>query len=266
MKNKESKSVAHSKKKTKSVDELHEEIAKKATKDLEDNGFDSCDNFSDSDPSNKGSDRKLVILLGILVLIFAAFFLGRFVLNDKQIIKSPDQLHSENIAGDLDSEEGYVYNGYSFVNFGGVWYTQAQLENAIYDLAFNNDPESIKHIPVEGILNEDYFAEKKLWITFDSNATASLKYIAVANGGFSTSLAKAFGYWLESGCTSHEDPGCRNKEITTCDDLNKSVVYFKEGEPTKIIYDSNCIIIQGVGEDIVKAKDRLLMRWYKIMP
>ncbi|MBT7903568.1 hypothetical protein HN587_06920 [Candidatus Woesearchaeota archaeon] len=212
---------------------------------------------------SKKETRKLMVVLSILVLCFVAFVVIRIASVEDPVIKTIDDLHAENLRGELDLELGYMYEGYSFVNFEGMWYTQAKLGNTIYDLVFNHGPKELEHITVEGELDSTFFDDHKFAITFDSNAT-NLKHIAVANGGFSISLTKAFGYSLEAGCTTHDDLGCQSKPAINCGDENRSVIYFKDATPTKIIYSGKCITLQGQNDEIVKAKDKLLMRWYKL--
>jgi hypothetical protein len=114
------------------------------------------------------------------------------------------------------------------------------------------------------MLSSKFDRGNDIYITFDPYA-ASTKYITVANAGLSLSLAKGFQYNLTAGCTDPESPTCQGTQVITCEDKEKAVIYFKEAEDTKIVLEDNCVTIQGYGPEIVRAKDRLLMRWYGIM-
>lgn len=211
--------------------------------------------------------RNLLIIIGVIILIFFAFLSVRFFQGDGATVVtglSVEELHAENMKGKLSADEGIVYNGFSFVKFAGLWYTEVQKGGTVYQIAFNHHPLDVKNISVNGELDPEYFDEGKLYITFDPTGN-DLRYVAVANYGFSRSLARAFAYHLEAGCSKNETRDCRSELIVTCDDEDRSVVFFNEADETAVLYDDNCVTIQGRGEEIVRAKDRLLMRWYKIM-
>ncbi|MBI5398510.1 hypothetical protein HZB03_03530 [Candidatus Woesearchaeota archaeon] len=211
------------------------------------------------------STRNFLIAIGLLLLLLIAVFASRFFFGEQNVtghVVTIDDLHQQNVAGGLKSEEGYMYNGFSFVKFNDVWNTQLAKGNTVYDLTFNNDPKSVENVSVTGKLDPGYFKDKTVFITFDPLGN-DLKHVAVANYGFSRSLAVAFDYNLSAGCTREDN--CAGYPVYTCDDKDKSVVYFKEADETSIVYDDNCVIVQGKGNELVRAKDRLLMRWYGIM-
>jgi hypothetical protein len=206
--------------------------------------------------------KKLLIGIAIVAGVFIIAFI--IMKSLKPPVKMTiDELHVANMNGELDPAQAYMYNGFSFVNLGGVWYSQVQKGNSLYDITFNNGPKDVEDIPVEGNLSERFDTET-LYITFDP-AAAGVKFIAQANAGLSMSLAKGFGYNLTAGCTRNESSLCRSTAVITCEDEDKAVIYFKEAEETKIILEDNCVTIQGYGPEIVRAKDRLLMRWYGMM-
>ncbi|MBI4738450.1 hypothetical protein HY772_02625 [Candidatus Woesearchaeota archaeon] len=222
------------------------------------------------DPKNEQerdtkTTRNFVIAIGLLLLLLAAVFASRFFFGEQNVtghVVTIDDLHQQNVVEKLNPKEGYMYNGFSFVKFNDVWNTQLAKGNTIYDLTFNNDPKSTENVSITGKLDPDYFKDKNVFITFDPLGK-DLKHVAVANYGFSRSLAVAFDYNLSAGCTREDN--CAGYPIYTCDDEDKSVVYFKEANETAIVYDDNCVIVQGKGSELVRAKDRLLMRWYGIM-
>jgi hypothetical protein len=175
-----------------------------------------------------------------------------------------DEMHQANMDGKLDPAEGYIYNGYSFINFGGVWYSQVKKNNTIYDVTFNFDPKNVENITVDGKLTSDFVKNKHIYVTFDPEGHY-LQYVGVANYGLSRSLAWAFSYNMTAACTKNITKACETAGVVTCDDVDKAVVYFKEAEETKVILGDNCVTVQGAGPEIVRAKDRLLLRWYGMM-
>ena len=206
--------------------------------------------------------KKLLIVVSVLVGIFlVVIIVSKFLKPAPQM--TIDEIHAANLNGELDPAQAYMYNGYSFLNLGGVWYSQVQKGNSLYDVTFNNGPKDVEDITVEGQLSES-FDQQNIYITFDPGAVGT-KFITQANAGLSLSLAKGFGYNLTAGCTSNESTLCTSTAVITCDDTEKAVIYFKEAAETKVILEDNCVTVQGYGPEIVRAKDRLLMRWYGIM-
>lgn len=213
---------------------------------------------------DKGTS-KLIFLIGIVLVSFLVLlFVALYLRNKPPEIPTIDDLHDQNLKGKLDASQGYIYDGYSFVKFMDQWFTQMQKGNTVYDLGFNYDPKHIENISVKGKLSSDFFSSKTLYITFDPVGD-DLKYVSQANFGFSRSLVSAFGYDLSAGCISNKTSACKQAGVITCDDLNKSVIYFKEADETQVLLNGTCVIVQGRGADIVKAKDRLLLRWYGLL-
>ncbi|MFC1752656.1 hypothetical protein ACFL96_04595 [Thermoproteota archaeon] len=210
----------------------------------------------------KDTKNLLWIIIGIIA-VFALFFIIRFLIPSKDVM-TVDKMHELNMKGKLEDETAYVYNGFSFLKIDDVWYTQLQKGSTIFDVTVNYGPREVEDIPVEGSLENDFIQADKFFITFDPEGE-DLKYVAVANYGLSNSLVRAFGFDLTAGCLKNVTEDCAKAPIITCDDEDKNVFYFKEAEEAKVIFDSNCVTIQGKGSDIVKAKDRLLLRWYNIL-
>jgi hypothetical protein len=51
----------------------------------------------------------------------------------------------------------------------------------------------------------------------------------------------------------------------TCDDKDKAVIQIVAEEPTQIVMEDNCITLQGKEFELLKAVDKLLYLWYKII-
>ena len=209
----------------------------------------------------KKTTRNMLITLGALVVIFLIFWAIATFYNPVKTVPTVDELHELNLAGKLKPSQGYIYNGYSFVNFSGVWYSRVQKGDTTYEISFNNDPRSVEGIPVEGTLSAKFIDGDTIYITFDPDAREA-KYITVANAGLSFSLIKGFGYKLIASCTDNESMVCQKNGVVQCGDADKPVIYFKEDPETKIFLNETCITVQGAGPEMVKAKDRLLMDWY----
>ncbi|MFH1669082.1 MAG: hypothetical protein ABIA62_04090 [Candidatus Woesearchaeota archaeon] len=218
----------------------------------------------ESEEQTKKDTKNLLIAIGIVAAIFIIFFLLIFAGNKTKRELTIDELHDLNLQGKLDPDQGYLYHGYSFIKFAGIWHSQVQKGNSVYDVTFNNDPKSVEDVPLEGLLSSRFDPGNKIYITFDTDALYP-KYLAVANAGISLTLAKGFQYQLTATCTNNESSLCQKNGVVTCDDTDKSVIYLKEAPEAKVVLSDTCITIQGMGEEIVRAKDRLLLSWYGIV-
>lgn len=212
----------------------------------------------------KKDTRNLLYIIGGLILVFAIFIAISVLRNQGPKVVTIDDLHTANLAGQLPPEVGYVYNGFSFVKYENLWYSQLAKNATVFDVSFNYDPKSVEDIPVEGSLMRDFVEDKRIYITFDPTGNY-LSYVGVANYGLSRSLAWAFGYNMTAGCTKNVTSACQKAGVVLCGEPDKAVIYFKEANETKVMLDGTCVTVQGAGPEIVRAKDRLLMRWYGMM-
>jgi len=236
------------------------------SKDLESQSKTEIDEEKEKIEQKKMSDKVLVFSIISLIIIFGIIF-GMKIFRKPIVVETVDDLHEMNLQGELDPEIGYLYNGYSFVQFSGLWYTQVQNEagTALFDIALHYGPRDLEDIPVIGRLNSTIFdQEKGIYITFNPLGQ-DLQYIAVAVGEFDQSIIKAFGKIPVPACDRNETEPCEVRPIITCNNTNKPVLYLKNSEETKVIYDNNCIIAEGSGFGIVQAVNRILMELYGIM-
>jgi hypothetical protein len=213
---------------------------------------------------DKKDTRNLLYVIGVVVLIVVIFIAVFVLYKPGPQVVTIDDLHAANLAGELPPEVGYLYNGFSFIKYENLWYSQLARNTTVYDVSFNYDPKSVEDIPVEGKLVRDFVKDKRIYITFDPTGDY-LSYVGVANFGLSRSLAWAFGYNMTAGCTKNVTSACQKAGVVLCGDPDKAVIYFKETNETKVILDDTCVTVQGMGPEIVRAKDRLLLRWYGMM-
>ena len=68
-----------------------------------------------------------------------------------------------------------------------------------------------------------------------------------------------------AACTKQETEGCIDRPIIDCTAQNASVIYLRDAAPTRIILNGNCMTVQGEKEELLRATDRVLLRWYKIL-
>ena|SRR3989344_5347666 len=216
----------------------------------------------------KGSDKILLWSIFAVVAVLAAIIvLFLFFKNANERASTIEELHALNLKGKLDVEHGYVYNQYSFVKLDDLWYTQVQNTGGteIYSIPLHYGPKELGDVPAAGRLNDSVFNdETNYFITFDP-LSANLQYTALAVGEFDQNILKTLGKIPVAACAQNETASCQTRPIITCDNTAMPVVYFKQKSPTQVIYDGNCIVVQGEGLEIVRATDRLLLGFYQIM-
>ena len=213
----------------------------------------------------KVSDWILIISIVIIIIIMASIL--SFKLFQKEQPKTIEDLHLSNLKKELKSDQGYVYNGYSFVFANGLWYTQVQTSSGttLFNIPLHYGPKNIEDIPIEGELNFTLFdSVRPIYITFDPLGQ-NLQYVALAVAEFDQNIIKAFNKIPIAACDKNETKACENRPIITCNATEMPVLYIQQEPETKIIYTDNCIIIQGQGPEVVRAIDRLLLKLYGIM-
>ena len=76
--------------------------------------------------TSAGDSRNILIMIGVIVGIFI-LTLGSFKVYNQFTgagVMVIDDLHQKNLDGELDAEEGYLYNGYSIIKADGLWWTE----------------------------------------------------------------------------------------------------------------------------------------------
>lgn len=221
----------------------------------------------ETEKEKKISDWVLIISITAIIIILAVIISFKFFPKEKNQPKTIDELHSLNLRGKLKPDQGYIYQGYSFVFANGLWYTQVQniAGTSLFNIPLHYGPEAVKDIPMEGYFNSTIFnSNKGIYITFDPLGQ-NLNYVALAVGEFDQNIIKAFNKVPIAACDKNETVACQDRPIITCDNTDKPVLYLKQEPETKVIYDNNCMIVQGIGPEIVRAVDRLLLKLYGIM-
>ncbi len=224
-------------------------------------------------PFEEGDSTKtFFIALGLFIVVLAAIFLIPRFFSDEP--KTLTEIHLENLKEQKDTENRYVYNGYSFVYYDGLWYTQIQnlFTAELYDVPLHYGPKSLSDIVITGDLNP-FFQRilqsnisnytQRYYLTFSSN-DSNMGYIALSAGELTQNLVTTFNIAPVSACTEASDQ-CASVPIITCDTTEQPVVHIKSGTPTLIYADGNCITIQGEGVELVRAVDRFLLKLYNVM-
>ena len=217
---------------------------------------------TDEDIKEKNpKDTKLYFAIGIIALVFIALFAIKFIRGPTAQVITIDELHQKNLKGE-ESDINYVYNGFSFVFINGMWYTQVQKEDTVWDVPLHFGPKELENITIFGKLDSD-FGDNDLYITFDPLGS-NLQYVALSSAELTLSLTKGFGISPIAACDKNETEACINRPIKTCKDED-NIIYIKQANKTRVELRGNCVLIEGKGWEIVRATDRLLLKWYKII-
>jgi hypothetical protein len=70
------------------------------------------------------------------------------------------------------------------------------------------------------------------------------------------------------GATIKNSTMYQGMPILTCNNATESLplIYFKDGNTSKITYENNCLIMEGNQYDFLKYKDLIVYTSYEIMP
>ena len=221
---------------------------------------------SKDEPKDNRSDRSLFIGFIVIVLILGAIFGIRFFLKDTSP-KTIDDMHNLNLEGELKESQGYVYNGFSFINVSGFWYTEMKSTTGktLYAIDFRYGPKQVENVEMFGKFDVDFFNNAtEAYVTFDPTRFEEYTFLTVPVGDLDQHLIKVFKKMPIAACVKNETKECYERPIVDCssEDL---VFYFLEAEEPSIVFDDNCITIKGKEFDIVRAVDKLLLKFYNII-
>ncbi len=192
----------------------------------------------------------LIIPVVIIVVLIAAVFGVKYFYKPKEKIQTIN------------------FNGFIFTNESGIWKTQMQMQDKLYDLMFKYNPYDVENITINYRLNKfsELTAERRyMYITFDPEDD-NLAYIALAAADLTRALTRVYGIKPVAACTKNITDACSDVPIKTCETTSMPVIYIDDNPIQNITYKANCLTIQGEKDDLLKAVQRVLFDWYKIMP
>ena len=195
----------------------------------------SSENKEDGNKGSYGgkSDAKsIIILISVVVGLFAISLAGFSAYNHftGSAVVSIDDLHSKNIEGELKTEEGIMYNGYSFIKADGLWWTEFVLRNTLIKTPLHFNPLEVEHIQFSGKLDPGFDAGNEIYVTIDPNIAD--KYYSLSLTELSFNIAKGINRYPIGACTQ-EHPVCENRTIISCADTQGLPVIeiVPQGEP-----------------------------------
>ena len=217
--------------------------------------------------------KKMLIMVAIILGIFILSFVSFRVFYPRDEVVTIDDLHRQNIEGE-PSENNYMYNGYSFVYADGMWYTQVQRENKLWDIPLHFGPKDLENITASGSYNIPK-NKTNVYITYNPIDKNPKKFEALGGLELGLNMVKSFGVVPIAACDRNKadneidqieiDKACTERPIVTCSNKDKAVIYLKQEEPAHIEMKGNCVVIQGKEWDLIRAIDKFILVWYGIM-
>ncbi len=217
--------------------------------------------------SGTSSDTKSVLIMIAVLLGLFALVLGGFKLYNHfttAAVVVIDDLHKQNLEGKLASDQGYIYNGFSFVKADGLWWTQVELKNRIIKIPLHYGPKDVENISVTGKISPEFNKGDKIYISIDPAVNYD-KYYTLGLMELNNNIIQGAQRKIESAC-SKADPICENRTIISCENnvLNQPVIQIVKSDKPSIQLHGLCIKIGGKDEDLVRSVDRVLYGLYKI--
>jgi len=213
-------------------------------------------------PRKKDSKLFLVSIL-IIIGIVAGIIIWRIAIPTGKVT-TIDDLHALNLKGKLSEDKGYIYNGFSFVFYDGMWYTQSRIGNTLLNVPMHFGPRDLENITVKGKIN-DRFKQKRIYITFDPE-DPNMQYLALSASELSLFLAKGLDLEPKAACTKNITEACANIPILDCSNKKKAIIYLNQDNETAVELKGNCIEVKGDKMNLVRAVDRLILKWLGVMP
>ena len=223
----------------------------------------------DEEDYQDSSDKKIIIVVTAIIIGLFLVTIGGFSLYNNLTtagVINIDDLHQDNLNNQLKDEEGYIYNGFSFVKVDGLWWTEMNKFGVLLKVPLHFAPKDLEDIPLEGKLNLDFNIGEDVYIAIDPYTIN--KYYSLAISELSLNLVKGMDRIPVGSCTE-ESPDCVGREIINCENPRGFPVVELAFEPNlepRIEFKDTCVkIIGGDNYGIVKAVDRLLYEWYGVM-
>ncbi len=201
----------------------------------------------------KGQEKKQSRYFWLAIIIIVLFIISllsvRFFVPEKKEFQS------------------YSYNGFVFQNISGMWFTEIQKAgtNKVYRVPLHYGPPELENVSISKDINNFFTNKTKIYITFNPLGK-NFSYIALAASEISINLAQTFNITPIAACTINETKACVSRPLVTCENAGSPAISLKHANDTKVYLENNCVVVQGPGRELMRATDRLLLKWFSIMP
>ncbi len=198
----------------------------------------------------KKTDNILYWCLAFLAVVIVLFFAA-----SKFYSKQPDY-------------PKVTYDNWEFTKMADMWWFEWQKGENLYTVPLRFNPYEAEEISIRGKINTTKFnSENFVYITFDLSDESNQDFaiLTLAATELTQNIATAINRAPLAACVNNMSDACEGKPIKTCTNTDEPVIYMKEGGKAGITLNSNCIVLEGKGFELLKAVDRLLYHWYGIM-
>ena len=141
---------------------------------------------------------------------------------------------------------------FTFIPNQNIWISKINGRNAAFSLL----PSEVENVMIDGTFSQRLKDRIEIDVTSDANSTFN-ESIALAQHQMGLTLS-AYQVYVRKGFTTNNT---FNFPIIKCEHstVNVPVVYFRNGNETKISVESNCIIAEASSDtEFIRVKDRLL--------
>ena len=237
---------------------LEEQQAKEDTGELQRAAADDA-----IDPNIEGKKVLLFIvgLIGVFVVVFGGL---RYYnqLTAAQVV-DVDALHAKNLDGKLPANEGYTYQGFSFIYADGLWWSEIRQPDRAVKIPLHFGPREVENVTVTGELSPAFNEGADVYMAIDPHYAN--KYYSLALGELNSNVASGIRRRPVAACTTN-DTICEKRPLLNCSSTQgKPLIELRAGEKAEIKLQDTCILITGKDYELVRAADRLIWQWYGVM-
>jgi hypothetical protein len=159
------------------------------------------------------------------------------------------------------------YNQYVFTQQqDGFWQFDWQRNNTVYHVPLRYNPTQLGNVTEGGKLSRQFGNQGTVYVAVDPSTEFNQQYVGVAAAELSLNLLKSFEVNVVAGCTVNETESCQSRPIINCNTTDLSVVVVHEGPGPILTYQGDCITVQATQFELIQAVDRLLYKFYGVMP
>lgn len=222
--------------------------------------------LQEEDSSAPTDSKSILIIVALIVGVFAFAIAGLKLYGNyftSAAVVNVDDLHKENLNGDLNEKEGYMYNGFSFVYADGLWWTEVNRFGTLLKIPLHFSPKEVESIPVTGTLDPAFNQGEVVYIAINPNITN--KYYTLALSELNFNIIKGIDKNIVASCTE-ENYVCENRTIINCQNTQGNpVIELAVENQTGIQLSGTCMKIFGQDYELVKAVDKVLLQWYGVI-
>tara|TARA_Y100000034_G_scaffold87663_1_gene105133 strand:+ start:8891 stop:9679 length:789 start_codon:yes stop_codon:yes gene_type:complete len=223
------------------------------------------------DELKKKQDARSSRLLVYSVIFIIILFISVVYYNQYSTYSNIDTVYNsitgEQVTGIV--EDSYYFKNLEFKFVESLWYFThySEKKNQYYNIRLHYGPREAIEVPIIGQLGDKFINDDQVYLTFvpEYGGTKRNSYMTLAIAELSLNLVRAIDRKLVASCMENVTEACADRDIITCDNTDRAVIFIKYDDEAKVTFDGNCVIVQGKEKELTKAVDRLLLYWYEIL-